>query len=206
MGKFVVPKEQQHAYKMLVQRANRRVKANLKYIKTNNITSMDTQRSLVSSFTDHTQWAGKTMPFSRSIKGRWLTNADTGAMEFKDFANEREFKQYLKHLEKWGKEGKRFDASPRKIKEDYKTSIIKALNNIKDQYNITLPGGKLPKEIITAINSMTLQEITNFYANGDPGEDMEIAQFDSDDFVLVETAEDFIDVVVTRVNNIKKYY
>lgn len=206
MAKYVVPKEQQHAYKMAVQRANRRVKSNLKYIQANKITSPHTERSLVGGFIHQGNWASSTMPFSRSIKGRYLLNADTGDMEFKEFNNEREFKQYLNYLNKWGKEGKQFDAHPQQIKEDYKSSIIKALNQVKDHYSITLPGGQLPKEVVAAIDSMSLEQITNFYSNGDPGEDIEISQFNSDDFLYVETAEDFTDVVVSRINQIKRFY
>lgn len=205
---YVVPKELQHEYKMLIQRANRRVKANLKYIQKENITNDHTQRSLVGSFNDPVKWATGRMPFSRSNKGRYIWDADTGTQKFVEFTSERDFKQYLKHLEKWGEQTKRgelFGAHPEKIKQDYKSSIIKALNQIKDQYSISLPGGKLPKEVLKAIDSMSLEQITNFFANGDPSEDIEISQFNSDDFIHVETAEDFTDVVTSRIAAIKKF-
>lgn len=205
---YIVPKADQHHYKMLIQRANRRVKANLKYIRDNKITSEHTQRSLVGSFNDPEKWSSGRMPFSRSIKGRYLWNADSEQMEFKEFANKREFDRYISYLEKWGKQtnrGERFDAHPLQVKEDYKSAIVKALNQVKDQYSITLPGGQIPKEVLNAIDSMNLEQITNFFANGDPSEDIEISQFNSDDFLYVETAEDFTDVVVSRINAIKKF-
>lgn len=205
---YVVPKELQHEYKMLIQRANRRVKSNLKYIQKEHIQNDHTQRALVGSFNDPMKWATGRMPFSRSNKGRYIWNADTGQQEFKEFTSEREFKQYLAYLEKWGKQtekGERFDAHPEKIKSDYKSAIIKALNQVKDQYSISLPGGKLPDKVIKAIDSMNLEQITNFFANGDPGEDIEISQFNSDDFIHVETAEDFTDVVTSRIAAVKKF-
>lgn len=204
---YVVPKDLQHAYKMAVQRANRRVKSNLMYITKNNITSDHTQRALVGSFMTKGKWATDTMPFSRSNKGRYIINADTGRPEFMEFKTETEFKQYMNYLNKWGEKtekGARFSAHPEQIKEDYKSSIIKALNQIKDHYSITLPGGQLPKEVISAIDSMNLEQITNFFGN-DPNEDIEISQFDSDDFIYVETAEDFTDVVISRINQIKRF-
>ena len=90
MGKnnFIVPKEQQHAYKMLVQRANRRVKSNLKYINQNKIISEHTQRSLVGGFTEHEKWASGRMPFSRSIKGRYIWDADKEEQVFKEFTSD----------------------------------------------------------------------------------------------------------------------
>lgn len=209
MAKYVVPKEQQHAYKMAVQRANRRVKSNLKYIDKYDIQNEHTQRSLVGSFNDPSKWASGTMPFSRSNKGRYIIDADTGVPTFKEFESEREFKQYLNYLNKWGQQtekGERFDAHPLQIKDNYKSAIIKALNEVKDHYSITLPGGQLPKEVVKAIDSMSLEQITNFFANGDPSEDVEISQFSSDDFLYVESAEDFTDVIISRINAIKQYH
>ena len=207
-NRYVVPKELQHEYKMLIQRANRRVKANLKYIQKENITNEHTQRALVGSFNDPVKWATGRMPFSRSNKGRYVWDADTGTQKFMEFTSERDFKQYLKHLEKWGeqtKRGERFDAHPEKIKAGYKSAIVKALNQVKDQYSISLPGGKLPDEVIKEIDSMNLEQITNFFANGDPGEDLEISQFNSDDFLLVQDAEGFTDVITSRIAAIKKF-
>lgn len=229
---YVVPKELQHSYKMAVQRANRRIKANLKYIRENDITNEFTIRSLVGSFDkgvevgnrttktksgkvkhndiyfNGTSWSSKTMPFSRSNEGRYILNADTGQMEFKKFKNKTEFEQYMRYLNKWGqqtKKGEYFDTHPEQIKENYKSAIIRALNEVKDHYSITLPNGQIPKAIIDDINSMTLSQITNFFGNGDPAEDVEISQFNSDDFIAVETAEDFTDVVRARIASVKKF-
>lgn len=205
---FVVPEELRHDYKMMVQRANRRVKSNLKYIAKNTITAEQTVRSLVGGFGDKNNWSSDKMPFSRSIKGRYITNADTGFTEFREFKNKTEFEQYMKYLSKWGeqtKKGELFTAHPDKIKADYKSAIIKALNQVKDHYSITLPNGQIPKEIIAEVDSMSLEEITNFFGNGDPSEDMEISQFSSDEFLDVENAQDFIDVVKSRIAMVKKF-
>lgn len=206
---YVVPKNQQHAYKMMVQRANRRVKSNLKYIEKHNIQNEHTQRSLVGGFAERGQWASATMPFSRSNKGRYIIDADTGVPTFREFENEREFRQYMAYLNKWGEQtekGGRFSAHPEQIKSNYKSAIIKALNEVKDHYSITMPGGQIPKEIINELDKLNLEQITNFFANGDPSEDVEISQFSSDDFIYVENAEDFKDVVLSRISAIKQYH
>lgn len=205
-SKWSVPKDLEHAYKMLVQRANRRVKANLKYIEKNKITDEHTKRALVRGYEDKNNWAGATMPFSRSKKGFYITNADTGFKEFKEFGNKAGFERYLRELERFGKEGGGWEHSPDKIVEGYKKNIIKSLNQIKDQYNITLPGGKLPQEIIDELDSLTLEQITNFYSGGSVEEDIEISQFDSDDYIDVTGAEGFIDVTLGRIAQLKKYH
>jgi len=205
---FVVPEELRHAYKMTVQRANRRVKSGLKYIQAEGIQSDHTIRSIVGGFEDPRQWSSGRMPFSRSVKGRYLWNADTEQMEFREFKNQTEFEQYLKYLNKWGQETKKgelYASHPKQIKENYKTAIIKSLNEIKDHYNISLPNGQIPKEILKDIDSMNLEQITNFFGNGDPAEDMEISQFSSDEFINVETADDFIDVIRSRIAMVKKF-
>ena len=148
------------------------------------------------------------MPFSRSNKGRYITNPDTGLPEFREFKNKTEFDQYIRYLNKWGQEtkkGERYTAHPEQVKEDYRSAIIKSLNQIKDHYNISLPNGQIPKEVIKDIESMNLQQITNFFGNGDPSEDIEISQFNSDDFIYVETAEDFTDVIRSRIASVKKF-
>lgn len=206
---YIVPKELQKEYKLLVQRANRRVKSNLKYINSNKITSEHTQRALVGSFNEGDKWASRTMPFSRSNKGRYVWNAETEQQEFREFRSEQEFQQYLNYLNKWGqktKKGERYDAHPQQIKDNYKQTILKALNQVIDHYSIPTPNGQIPKEIINELDKLSLEQLTNFYGNGDPGEDMEISQFGSDDFIMVETAEDFTDVVLSRLGQLKKFY
>lgn len=206
---YIVPKEEQHAYKMLIQRANRRVKANLKYLKEHNITNEHTERALVGGFADPLKWSTGRMPFSRSNKGRYVWNADKEVMEFREFKNKAEFDQYIAHLNKWGKQTKKgelFDAHPKKVRQDYKSAIIKSLNEVKDHYNISLPNGQIPKEVIDELDSLTTEQITNFFGNGDPSEDVEISQFSSDEYLDVENAEDFKDVILSRIASIKRFY
>ena len=206
---FIVPEHLQHEYKMTIQRANRRIKSNLKYLNTNRISNSHTRRSLVGSFDDGLMWSSRSMPFSRSIKGRYIWNPDTEMNEFREFTSERDFKQYLNYVNKWGqqtKKGERFDAHPQQVKENYKSAIIKALNQVKDHYSITLPNGQIPKEIIDQLDKLSLEQMTNFFANGDPSEDVEISQFNSDDFIDVTDAEGFIDTVTARLGQLRKFY
>ena len=207
-GKFIVPKEMQHEYKMLIQRANRRIKSNLKYITDNNIRSEHTQRSLVSGFMDPEKWAGGRMPLSRSNKGRYVWNADTEQMEFREFGSEREFKQYINYLERWGKQtqrGEYYDTHPETIKKGYKQSIIKALNEVKDQFNISLPNNQLPKEIIKELDSLSLSQITNFFEGGQVDDDLMVEEFDTFTMFKVTDARGFIDIITSRIGMLKRF-
>lgn len=206
---YIVPKELQHEYKMTVQRANRRIKSNLKYLAKNNITNEHTRRSLVASYDDPLKWASGRMAVSRSIKGRYIWNADREEMEFREFRTETEFKQYMNYLNKWGRQtekGELYDTHPKQIKANYKSAIIRALNEVKDHYNISLPNGQIPKKVLDMLDSLSLEQITNFFANGDPSEDVEVSQFSSDDFLDVTNAEEFTSVIETRINAIKQFH
>ena len=190
---YTIPKDERHAYKMLVQRANRRLKANLKYIESNNITNAHTQRMLAFEYVDQDTWAGKKQPLSRTIQ----------------FESEKEYKHYKRHLERWGQEtekGQRFNRHPTELKQSYKSAIIKALNEVKDSHSITLPNAEIPKEIIQALDSLSITEISNFFNGHDPVEDIVISQFGSKEFDGVTDAKGFIDVVMSRIASIKQVY
>lgn len=194
---FTVPENERHAYKMLVQRANRRVKSNLKYIRDNKIEDYNTRRALIKSFDDPMKWSSGRMPFSRSIQGHYVWNTDTESMEFREFKSESQYRAYIRELENFGKEGKTYNASPTQIIENYKSNIIKSLNAIKDHYNITTPNGQIPKEILDALDTMTLKEATNFYTMYDVEEELERENFDSDAYANVTDAEGFVDVTLS---------
>ena len=194
---YIVPVEDRHAYKMLVQRANRRVKSNLKYVNKHNITDHNTRRALIDSYDEHEKWAGGRMPFSRSIKGHYVWNPDTEVMEFKEFRNKSEFDSYVRQLEKYGKEGDDYARSPKQVVEDRKEKIIKSLNSIIDQYSISLKNGQIPSEVIKALDTMTLKEATNFYSYYDIEEEVEKENFDSDDYANVTNDQEFVDVTLS---------
>lgn len=202
---YIVPKSQQHFYKMAVQRANRRIKSNLKYITKNNIQDENALRSLVSGFYDQEKWATKSMPFSRSIKGRYIWDIDSEKQEFVEFKSEREFKQYMNFLNKWGKEGTGYETNPKRVKKSYEQAIIKALNQVKDHYNITLPGGKLPNEVVKMIKGLNIEELANFFGDRQVEEFVEVSHFSSDEFLDVTSPEDFIDVIKSRINQVQYY-
>lgn len=200
--RFEVPVEFRHEYKMLIQRANRRIKSNLKYIDKNNIQDEDAIRSLVGGFGDVDKWQTERMPLSRSNRGRYIWNADTGQMEFRDFQNKTEFEQYLRYLGKWGqatKKGELYQVHPQQLINDYKSAMVRALNEVKDHYSISLPGGKLPQEVLDAIDKMTIEDFASFFRNESISETMEISQFSSDDFIVVDTAEDFTTAIISRI-------
>lgn len=206
---YQVPKELRHEYKMLVQRANRRIKSNLKYITKNGITSEHTQRALVGSYNDPLKWSSGRQAFSASSTGRYLWDVDKEEMVFREFKNQTEFKQYLNHLETWGKKvekGELWRTHPDQIKQEYKDSIIKSLNQVVNRQSISLPNNEIPKEIIEALDDLNIQQISNFFNGGHISEDVEIAQFSSDEYVEVDNVEDFIDVVMTRIHSTTRMY
>ena len=101
---FSVPKEMRKEYYNLVQRANRQMKYIQRYVKKNNITNEHSLRSLMSGYHDTAKWHTEKTPFSRSVTGRYIIDADSGVKKFKEFTNITEVKQYMRHLEKWGYE------------------------------------------------------------------------------------------------------
>ena len=197
-----VPEELRQEYKLLVQRANRRIKANLKNAEKYNVRSEDSLRALVGGFYDKSNWSSKTMPFSRSIKGRYITNPNTGEQVFKEFKNKTEFDQYLKYMNNWGEKtgkGEQFSRHPNKVLNDYKDKLKRSLEQVMAHYSISTPNGQLPIEVEKAINEMTLDDLTAFFRSEDISETLEIAQYSSDDFVQVDTEEDFTTTVISRI-------
>lgn len=237
---YIVPKELQEQYRALVQRANREIQKQLKYIHNHKITNPHTVRSMVSSFDDPLKWHGGRTPNSRSIKGRSLWDEKTEQMKEVPFKNENEFKAYVRFLDKWGnktvptKEGKKqkkaeedyikyrnfmnelgitptekseySNTHPETIKANYKGAIMKSLQEVAIKtLNLSLPNNKIPKEIEKELDSLTLTQITSFFNGGDPAEDVEIAQFSSDEFLMADNLQDFIDIAISRIHAIKKF-
>lgn len=187
---FKVPESEREAYKLLVQDANRTLQRNLKYIKENKIKDFDTKRALVHSYGNKRNWAksktGKTAknPLSRSIK----------------FKSEQDYKDYVHHLEKITKR------KAKKLEQGYKATIKDRLQRISNIYGVQLPNNKLDSDITNAIDNMSLPQLKNWFEIGDPEEDMEVSEYGSDDFIGVDTYDDFKDITLKRLGWLKKAY
>lgn len=192
-GEFIVPTDARAEFRAMIQRANRRIKSNLKYIEQNNIKSHEVKNSLAGDFTDPAAWAGKTMPLSRSIK----------------FASEKEYKAFVRHVMKWGADrGQKgdFHAAPSKLIEGYRTNIFKALNTITEHKGISLEkwGGDLPPEIKEKIQKLTPDQLFHFfeYVNSDTGDEEEL----DSDRVREGSIESYIEYIEGILNQVTKFY
>ena len=89
-------------------------------------------------YEDIASWGTKTNPLSRSTK----------------FDSKEHYEDFIEYVKQWGSEGKNYDKSVQQVKEDYKQSIIEALNRTLINKNIPTENGEIPKEIIEKIDNM----------------------------------------------------
>ena len=181
---YKVPESEQLEYKLLVQQANRQVKRNLKYLEQNNITSLNTTRSLAFNYQDKENWISEKTVFSRTNK----------------FESRQDYLNYRKHLQKMA------GARPKELEKDYRATIVDRLQRTANIWGIDLPNNRISDDLIKEVNSMNLEQLQNWFEIGDPEEDIEVAQFGSDDYFGVSTYEDFRDVTLTRIGWLKKSY
>lgn len=181
---YTVPESERKAYKMLVQKANRHIKSNLKLIDKYSITDRDTKRVLLNMYENRDNWNTKSTPLSRSVK----------------FSSKTEYNQYIKHLEKMA------NSSYQSSIKGYKQAVLVQLERIAIEYNIAMPNGKLTKEIKKAVNSMTLEQLVHWFNMGDVTEDIESQQYGSDDYAYATDWEDFVDTTMTRIADLIRVY
>lgn len=188
--KFIVPKKDQKQFDRLVQRANRRVQANLKYIQQEDIQSSVAQRALVSDYADQANWATNKTVFSRS----------------KSFSSEKAYKQYVRHLKQWG--AKNFEREPEKVKQGYYKAIINALTTTAIDNGgggILTKSGRLPGNLAKQVREMSLEQMTHFFAEADPTDDLEYMPYSGEDYIGVDRQQ-FIDITESKLNTLKRIY
>lgn len=181
---YTVPKSEQHAYKMLVQKANRHIKANLKIIEQYNIQDMTAKRVLLNMYENRDNWATSKTALSRSVK----------------FDSKTAYKQYLKHLEKMAT-----NTMQTKI-DGYQKAILTMLEKILIENNIAAPGSKLSDEIVNAIKGLTFEQLVHWFNMGNPDEDIESHRVGTDDYAFVTEWEDFVNVTMTRIADLKRVF
>ena len=187
--RYVIPVEDRKEFDLLVQRANRRIKASLKYIQKEDIKSESAQRALVSDYHDQSAWHTTKTVFSRS----------------KTFTSEKAYRSYLRHIEQWG--GASFDRSIEKVKEGYQKSIIQALTTtaIDNGNGVLTSSGRLPGNIAKQIKELSLEQLTNFFEHSDPTESIEYQGWASDMYLGVDRGE-FVDITKAHLNALKALF
>lgn len=191
-GAYVVPTDARAEYRALIQRANRRVQANLKYIQDNEIRDNQVKTMLVGDFSSKRTWATPKMPFSSSTK----------------FESKKAYDQYIRQVMKWGEDtGTKgsFPAAPDNIAGEYKESILKAINGLVRNKGISLEDwkGNLPPELMDELDSLSIEQMTHFFRSVDPSGEVEL--FDSDQ-VEYEEIDDFLTYIFGIVGEVKKFY
>ena len=188
-NKFVVPSADRKEFDLMVQRANRRIQASLKYIQNEGITSESTQRALVGDYSDVSAWHTSKTTFSRA----------------KTFASEKAYNQFVRHVQQWG--GKEYERSVENVKEGYYKSIIQALTTtaIDNGNGVLTAKGKLPGNLAKKIRELSLEQMTNFFEHSDPTESIESQGWASEDYIGVDRGE-FVDITVGHLNSLKQLF
>lgn len=190
-SKFVVPKSDQREFDRVVQRANRRIQANLRYIQEEGIESSNAKRALLGDYVDSSTWAGAKSAFSRS----------------KTFESKKAYQQFMRHVNQWGAEGT-YERSAGELKQGYVKAIVKAITTTaldNGGGGILTEDGKLPADIVKDIESMTLEQLTHFFDEADPTEDIERAGFDSLHYIGVDR-DTFVDITKSKLSHLKQVY
>ena len=192
MSEYIVPTDARAEYRQMIQRANRRVLSNLKYLKENGIRDNQIKTMLAGDFSSKKKWATKNSPFSYKTT----------------FKSEKAYREFMRYVSRWGEDtGKRggYKADVKRIKDEYKTAIYKTINGLVRNKGISLEewGGDLPPELKKRIESLSLEQLTHFFRYVDPSGEVEV--FDSDQ-VDGDEAEDMIDYLSGVLSSLEKFY
>ena len=190
---YIVPESDRREFDRMVQRANRRINANLKYIQQEEIFSEQAQRSLLGKYTDASEWNTPAAAFSRSIK----------------FNSKKEYEQYKRHVKEWGGEDgeETYTRHIESRKGDYIKAIVKTLTQSAIDNNIELENGKLPGNIREKLNKMTFQQLTHFFDNEEAIGDLEYLAYNSADMDFNGTDKaSYIQQVDSILNSLKQIY
>ena len=187
---FIVPADQQKEFNLLIQRANRRIKANLKYIQKEDIRSDTAIRALLGDYADQSTWHTEKTVFSRG----------------KVFSSEKAYNQYVRHVMKWGDpdESRTVD----NVKKGYYKAIINALTVTAIDNGgggILTKKGNLPAGIAKEVQDLTLEQMTHFFGEADPADDLEYLPYSGEDYVGVDR-QMFVDITKAKLNALRKIY
>lgn len=185
---FTVPAGERNDFKLLVQRANRTINANLKFIQKEDVQTGRAQRQLMGDFISKSAWHTEKTAFSRGIK----------------FESEKAYNDYKRQLQRWGGEGA--EKSVKGTKQRVYESIIKSLNTTADIYGqgVKDDSGHLPKEITDRLENMSVEQLLNFFDVADPTEDIEHQSWSYEEYQEGVDRDTFIDITTTRLNYLEQ--
>lgn len=185
---FTVPAGEREIFKLLVQRANRTIQANLKYIQKEEIKTERGQRALLADFVDKSTWNTQKTAFSRGIK----------------FTSEKAYNDYVRQLQRWG--GATAEKSIQGTRKQIYENIIKSLNTTADIYGqgVKDDSGHLPKEITDRLDNMSLDQLLNFFDIADPTEDIEHQSWSYEEYQEGVDRDTFVDITLTRLNYLEQ--
>lgn len=198
---YKIPEDDLREYRRLVQRANRQIYKNMKYIQQENIKSESTQRALLGHKADRAAWVSDKTPFSRAIKFKPITTANG-----RTISGEEQYKQYRRMLERFG--GDSAEHTPEAMKERYYQSIVRSLTTLAESSGATVmtKKGHLPKAVTNAIKSMTLEQMTHYFDEGDPSDDLDYIYYKWEDYDNVTSRKEFVDLTKRQINRLKEIY
>jgi len=190
--KYIVPKEDQAVFRQMIQRANRRVISNLKYVKENEIRDRHIKTMLAGDFSSKKKWATDKSPFSYKTQ----------------FESEKAYQEFMRYVSRWGEDtGGRggYKADVNRIMEEHRSHIYKTINGLVRNKGISLEdwGGDLPPEIKKRIEGLSLEQLNHFYRYVDPSGEVEV--FDSDQ-VDSDDPEDLVDYLSGILSSLEKFY
>lgn len=192
MADYIIPAEERGAYRATIQRANRRIKSNINYIKQEGIREHSIKTSLAGDYYNKKKWATKASPLSTSTR----------------FKSREEYEKYMRHVNKWGEDtGRRggYQADPRERLKRGKEAIYKAVFGLTSSRGISLEewGGNLPPDMVKNIEDLSLEQMNKFFDYVNDAGDEEL--FDSDQ-VNDNSISNFLDYVGGRLSEVVKFF
>lgn len=187
---FIVPESDRKDFDLMIQRANRRIKASLKFIQQEDIKSDSAKRALVGDYATTSTWHTQKTPFSRS----------------KVFSSKKAYEQFKRHVMQWG--DVKNNRSVESVKEGYYKAIIKSLTTLamESGASVLYKNGRLPVEVTRAVKSMTLEQMSHYFDEGDAGADLDYLYYKWEDYAGVADRDDFKTVALSHINTVKQVY
>lgn len=185
---FTVPAGERKDFKLLVQRANRTINANLRFIEKEDVQTGRAQRQLLGDYIDKNAWHTEKTAFSRGVR----------------FDSEKAYKDYVRQLQRWGGEGA--EKSVKSTRQRVYENIVKSLNTTADIYGqgVKDDSGHLPKEITERLEKMSVEQLLNFFDIADPTEDIEHQSWSYEEYQEGVDRDTFVDITMTRLNYLEQ--
>lgn len=198
---FRVPQRDLKSFEKLVRQANKTIFDNLEYIQREEIKDSGTKRTILGRMYDTENWAGQSTPFS---KGRIFKPTYTENGKIKTTAEE-EYKAYKRMLKRFGGRGN--EHSIEALHEGYYRAIISGIETlaVENGAPIFYKNGQLPVQIRRAVKSMSLEQMKHFF-DQDVTEDVNVIRYIHEDYMLADTREDFVTVILNTINGLKETY